>query len=119
MPAYIQGAGQISILQTTSTGYGDWFQVHPNIRNVTVQASVSGSSVGAPVTGTIAVQASNDGLNPLISTLGLITFSSVGSPGVDGFSIDARWNFIRAGLTTGTTQSSGSSFSVIVSAHVP
>lgn len=118
MPAYIQGAGQIPILQTTAAGAGSWFEVHPKIRNITLQLSELGSSVGAPVTGSVSVQASNDGVNPLISTLGTIAFSSVASPAVDGFSLDAHWNFIRGVLTTNSTQSSGSTFSLIASAQM-
>lgn len=117
--AYIQGAGQVPIFQSTAAGAGDWYPVHPGLRNLTFQATMTGSSVGASVSGTVEIQASNDGVNPLATALGTITLSSAASPGSDGLAIDAHWNYVRAKLTTGSTNSSGSSMAVIVSAHVP
>lgn len=117
--AIIQGAGQLPIFQSTAQGAGSWYQVHESLRNLTFQATITGSSATAPVTGVINIQGSNDGVNPLASNLGVITLSSAASPACDGVAIDAHWNFVRAYLSTGTTNSSGSTMSVIVSAHKP
>lgn len=115
---YIQGAGQNYILQSTSSAaFGNWVPVHPSIRNITFQAVETGSSALVSVSGSVSVQASNDGVNPIATTLGVITFSSAASPGSDGFSIDAHWNYVRAYINSGNTQSSGSTFSVFCSAH--
>lgn len=118
---YINTGGGHLIFSSTVVGAGNWVPVHPKVRGITFQATLTGSSVGAPVQGTVSIQASNDGVNPIASTLGLITFSSTGiaSPAVDGFAIDAHYNFIRAmlGGATGTTMSSGSTMSVIASPH--
>lgn len=115
---YLQGPGQSAILQTTSTAAaGNWIPVHPSIRNLTVQAIETGSSVGVSVSGNVSIQVSNDGVNPIISTAGIISFSSLASPASDGFSIDAHWNFVRAYLNANTTMSSGSSVTVLLSGH--
>lgn len=118
---YIHTGGQSYILQSSSTGNGNWVPVHPNIRQMSVQAELTGSSVGAPVAGSVSLQASLDGVNVISSTLGVINFNQVASPAVDGFAIDAHWNFIRAvyaGNTTGSTISSGSTMTVTVSPHL-
>ena len=119
--SYIQTAGQHYLLQSTSTGAGNWVPVHPAIRNITFQAIETGSSVAAPVAGSVSIQASNDGVNPISSTLGVINFNQIASPASDGFSIDAHYNYVRAvlaGNTTGTTMSSGSTMSVIATARI-
>lgn len=119
---YIQSGGQSLIFAATSTGPGNFVPIHPNIRNMTVQATMTGSSVAAPVAGSVSIQASNDGVNPIASTLGVINFNQAASPANDGFSIDTHYNYIRAvlaGNTTGSTLSSGSSMQVTVSPLAP
>lgn len=120
------GGGHLILASTVATSsngstnaLGNWVPVHPHIRGMTVQAVLQGSSVGAAVYGSVSVQGSNDGVNPIGSTLGAIMFQGGASPQSDGFAIDAHYNFIRAilGGTTGTTMSSGSTMSVIVSPH--
>lgn len=103
----------------STNGYGQWIPVHPKIREMTVQAILQGSSAGAAVYGSVAIQGSNDGVTPISSTLGFINFAGSASPQADGFAIDAHYNFIRAilGGSSGTTMSSGSTMSVIVSPH--
>lgn len=102
-------------------GNGGWVPVHPKIRGITFQATLTGSSVGAPITGTFGVQASNDGVNVISSTLGTIAFSSASghvSPRSDAFAIDAHYNFIRAYMSTvAGSMSTGSTGQVIASPH--
>ena len=125
---YINTGGGHKIFSSTlggtsagsTVGIGSWVPVHPKVRGITFQATMLGSSVGAPVAGSVSIQASNDGVNPISSTLGLINFNQVASPAVDGFAIDAHYNFVRAvlnGNTTGSTLSSGSTMSVTASPH--
>lgn len=103
------------------SGSGAWVPVHPKIRGITLQAVLTGSSVGAPVTGTFGIQASNDGVNALTSTLGTISFSSASgnvSPAADGFAIDAHYNFLRCYMSTvAGSLSTGSTGQVIASPH--
>jgi hypothetical protein len=102
-------------------GAGSWVPVHPKIRGITFQAILTGSSVGAPVSGTFGIQASNDGVNVISSTLGTIAFSSASghvSPVSDGFAIDAHYNFVRAYLSTvAGSMSTGSTGQVVASPH--
>lgn len=110
---YLQGAGQFSVFNSSSTGAGGWCGIHPNIRNVTLQTVQTGSSVGALVSSVMQVQLSNDGVNPIATLAGTITLSSAASPGADGFSIDAHWNFIRGNLQS----AAGGPVNLIASAH--
>lgn len=115
MPNYIQTGGYNSIYSSTGTTAGTWIPVHPRIRNITLQALHTGTSVGTTLSSVINIEASQDGTNALATKLGTITISSVGSPASDGFSIDAHWNYIRvnvASLSTGT-------IAVLASAQVP
>ena len=96
---------------TTSTGPGNWFRVHPNRGKLTFQAIHSGTSVGVTVQSTIHIQASNDGVNPLLTTagttvdaLGTIVLNG-GSPQSAGFAIDASWEYIRASINAISTGS--------------
>lgn len=108
----LNSAGPTTILNSSSSGYGNWFRVHPKLRELTFQAVHTGSSVGATVASTIIVQASNDGVNPLQTTagstvdaLGTIVLNG-GSPQSAGFAINAGWQFVRAGMLS--APSSGS-----------
>lgn len=115
MSTYIQSGGQTSIYSSSGTGAGTWIPVHPRIRNITLQATQLGSSVGSTVSSVINIEASNDGVNALQTKLGTITMSSLGSPAVDGFAIDAHWNFIRVNVSSIST----GSIAVVASAQVP
>lgn len=122
----IQNAGPNSLLQSSALGAGAWSRIHPNIRNLTIQASRIGSSVGALVSGTVDIEVSNDGTDPVGTKAGSIAFSSVASPAVDGFTIDSHWEWIRANVSSNSTAGSSSStagstlngsFVTIASAH--
>lgn len=102
----IYSPGPQTILNSSSSGPGAWYRLHPNIRNVTIQALQQGSSVGVTVGSTIYVEGSNDGINPIATKLGTIAFNGA-SPQSDGFTLDAHWEYIRFNtnsLTTGTIQ---------------
>lgn len=118
---YIQNGGQHYILQSSSTGSGNWVPIHPNIRQMSITASMRGSSVGAPVFGLANIQFSADGVNPLITTSANINFSTVASPAIDGYAVDAHWNFVRATYGPSSTGglSTGSTMTVTVSPHMP
>ena len=118
MANVIQSAGPNSILSSSSTGAGSWFRVHPDIRNITFQVSHTGSSVGTSVASTVYIQVSNDGVNPLNTKAATVVMGGAGldtSPAVDGFSLDAHYEYVRAytnSLSTG-------SISVIASPKAP
>lgn len=121
MTTYIQGAGPTAIFASSTPSTGAFIRVHPGIRNMTVQAVLTGSSVGSTESGVVKIAASNDGVTPLATLLGTITLSSLGSPACDGFAIDAHWEWIRAEVTsisTSTTSAINSSMSVYVSGHM-
>lgn len=96
---------------STSTGAGKWYRVHPNRGKLTFQVTHTGSSDGATVQSTVLIQASNDGVNPLLTTagstvdaLGTVVLNG-GSPQSAGFAIDASWEYVRAyvnALSTGS-----------------
>lgn len=102
---YVLHAGPTTILNSSSSGYGEWHRVHPKLGNLTFQAVHTASgAAGTTVQSTIYIQASNDGVNPLETTagstvgaLGTIVLNG-GSPQSDGFAIDANWGWVRAGM---------------------
>lgn len=100
----IYSPGPQAILSSSAAAAGNWYRLHPAVRNVTFMATQTGSSVGVAVGATVYVEASNDGINPIATTLGTITLSGA-SPQVDGFTSDAHWEYVRfntSSLTTGT-----------------
>lgn len=109
--AYNINTTPVTILESTSTGPGEWYRVHPNRGKLTFQIIQTGTSVGATVASTVLVQASNDGVNPLLTTAGstVDALATVvlngGSPQSAGFAIDAAWEWVRINvnsLSTGT-----------------
>lgn len=66
----------------------------------TYQAVLTGTG---PITGTVNIQVSNDGVSWNTTALGTITLSSTG-PSSDGFTSTAPWKYVRAVLSnlTGT-----------------
>jgi len=109
--AYNINSTPTTILNSSSTGAGEWYRVHPNRGKLTFQVLHTGTSVGATVQSTVHIQVSNDGVNPLLTTagtsvdaLGTVTLNG-GSPQSAGFAIDAAWEWVRANtnaLSTGT-----------------
>lgn len=108
----IYTAGPVTILNSSSTGPGSWYRLHPSVRNLTVQALQTGSSVGVTVGSTIYVEGSNDGVNAIATKLATIVFNGA-SPQSDGFSLDAHWEYIRLNTNSVTT----GSIQGIVSGH--
>jgi hypothetical protein len=101
----IQAGGPQTILNSSSTGAGNWYRVHPQIRNITFQAVATGAS--ATIGSTVLVQGSNDGINAVASTLATIALNSTSTVASDGFVLDAHWEYVRAqinSLTTGSLQ---------------
>ena len=109
--------GQTLVLSSSSTGAGAWIPVRPNIRNISYQATIVGSSVGAAVSGVVNLEVSNDGINAIQTILGAITLSSGStifpavSPAADGFTMDTHWSWVRANVQSLT----GSSMQVVAS----
>jgi len=64
----------------------------------TIQATVIGTG---SVTCTVTIQVSNDGVNPVATSAGVITLSGTTSAS-DGFTTSAPWKFIRAVVTVPT-----------------
>ncbi len=110
----IYSPGPQTILNSSSTGSGSWYRLHPSVRNVTFQALQPGSSVGVTVGSTIYVEVSNDGVNALATKAGTIAFNGA-SPQSDGFTMDAHFEYVRATINSVTTTSSA--ISVIASAQ--
>lgn len=109
----LNSPGPTTILNTTSTGPGNWYRVLPRYGKLTIQVIHTGTSLGTTVQSTTYIQASNDGVNPLQTTAGtsvdaLATLvNNGGSPQSNGFTLDAAWSYIRANLnsiSTGTVQ---------------
>lgn len=114
--AYLQAAGPNTILSSSSTGPGPWVRVHPSVRNVTFQATHTGSSVGTSVASTSFVEVSNDGVNPLNTKAATIVMGTAPldvSPAVDGFSIDAHYEWVRGNINSIST----GTIAIIASVH--
>ena len=99
----IQDAGLNQIFNSSSTGPGNWYRIHPGIDHMGIQASLVGSSVGSTVSGVVNIEVSVDGVNPLATLAGAITISSAGSPGADGFDYAGGFQYIRANLQSIST----------------
>lgn len=109
----LPGGGPTTILNSTAVGPGSWFRVHPKARKITIQFIHTGTTVGVAVASTSFIQASNDGVNPLLTTAGSsvdalgVSVLSGGSPQSNGFTFDAAWGWIRGNigsLSTGNIQ---------------
>lgn len=100
----IYSPGPQTLLNSSSTGPGSWFRLHPSVRNVTFQATLTGSSVGVTVGTTLYVEASNDGVNALATKLATIAFNGA-SPQSDGFTLDAHYEYVRFNTNSITTGS--------------
>lgn len=114
--AYIQCAGQNTVLASSSTGPGSWIPIHPNIRNMTFQVTHTGSSVGTSVASTSFVEFSNDGVNALATKAATIVMGASPldvSPASDGFAVDAHYNFVRGNINSIST----GSISIIATVH--
>jgi hypothetical protein len=105
MANHIHTPGPTVILASSSTGPGSWFRVHPKISNLSFQATLTGSSVGVAITGSVKIEASADGTNALDTSVGTITPSVGTSPDADGFTTDAGWGWYRANLQSISTGS--------------
>ena len=103
----LNSPGPNTILNSSSSGFGNWFRVHPKLGTIAFQAVHTSSGIaGTTVQSTIYIQGSNDGVTPLgttlgttLSNLGTIVISG-GSPQSDGFTINAGWAYVRAGLNS-------------------
>jgi len=112
--AHIQGAGPVQVFDSTAfTALGLWYPVNPRVRQMSVQANLTGSSVGAVVQASLEVQASLDGAVRVNTLLGTIAVTGI-SPSADGLAVDAHWKYIRVVNSSGTTQSANTSISVSV-----
>lgn len=105
-----------TILNSSSTGAGSWFQLNPKLGNATFQVLTTGSSVGDVVAATVTIEASNDGVNPLATVLGTVTLST-NSPASDGIAINANWKYVRANQTS-ISASTGIKTSVFANGQV-
>lgn len=119
----LQSAGAQAILQSSSTGAGDWYRVHHKIAKLTFQVVHTATSAGASVSSTTVIEASNDGINPLGTVLGTVALAG-DTLASDGFAIDTHWEYIRAkfnGIGAATAGSTGPTFGieVFVSPHIP
>ena len=90
--------GNQTILSSSATGAGDWYQQNPQLGNTTFQVLTTGTSVGDAVSATVTFEASNDGVNALKTVLGTVTLST-SSPACDGIAINANWKYVRANQT--------------------
>jgi hypothetical protein len=98
--------GRVNLLTSTSTGIGAWQRIDRTLRNMEFQATMQGSSIGALVSGTVSIEVSEDGVNPIATKAGTIAFSSVATPAVDGFVIDTHHEYVRANLSSYSTANS-------------
>ncbi len=112
----------VTILDSTSTGAGQWYRVHPKHSNLTFQVVHTGTSVGATVSSTVLIEASNDGVNAMSTPLATIVIAG-DSPQSLGIAIDANWQWVRAknnSLSASTAGSAGSGYGLktIVSSQI-
>ena len=111
----IQAGGPQTILNSSSTGPGNWYRVHPQIRNITFQATINGSSLAATGSSSAYIQVSNDGVNPLASIPIIIGITGA-APLADGATMDAHYEYVRAQINSIT--SGAASLTVVASAQI-
>lgn len=100
----IQGGTQL-ILNSSSTGPGNWYRIHPKAASVTVEAL--GTAAGSTISYVVNIEGSNNGVTPAATALGTITLSSAASPANDGFTTAEGWAYMRANIqsiSTGAVQ---------------
>jgi len=105
---YLQSPGGQVILQSSSTGAGEWYRVHPKLGNLSFQWTHLGTSVGASVSSTLVVEASNDGVNALGTPLGTVVFGGGQSPASDGFTTAMHYEYVRAKINSVGASTAGS-----------
>lgn len=117
---HIHNAGPITIFSST-VGAGEWYAVHPSIRNLTFEARITGSSVGAAVSHEVTLEGSHNGTSTDGYVLDTLTFSSTASltsPQVQAGSIDAHYPFVRINTGTGTTSAASQTVAVATAGHM-
>lgn len=92
---------------TTSTATGNW--VYKDAPKSAFQAVITGTGA---ISGTVIIEASNDGVNAVNTALGTITLSGTTSFS-DGFTTDAPWKYVRARVTA--ISGTGATINVIMS----
>lgn len=114
-------SGQV-ILASSSTGAGDWYRVNQKLGKLTFQVTHNPTSIGATVSSTTVIEASNDGVNALGTVLGTVALAG-DNVQANGFAVDAHWEYVRAKINSVGAASAGSTgtgfgISVSVSAQL-
>ena len=110
----LHSPGGQTILNSSSTGPGDWYRIHPKLGKLFVSVTHQATSVGASLSSTVNIEASNDGVNALATKLGTIVFAG-DTIQTDGFAIDSHPEYIRANYNSigaATAASTGSGFAI-------
>lgn len=121
MPVLYPGSKIIDSGTTALTG--DWYQIPSEYGNITWQAVLAASSVGATAGSTVTIQLSNTtavALSTAGQTIALTcttdTVSQGGTP--YGTTMAGAWKYIRAVITSLTTSTAGSAGTPNVKVYV-
>ncbi|CAB4223259.1 hypothetical protein UFOVP1670_9 [uncultured Caudovirales phage] len=107
MTELIQSPGGQVILTSSSSGAGSWFRVHPKLGNLSFQWTHTATSVGASLSSTGVVEASNDGVNALATVLGTVVFAGA-TVQSDGFTTNQHFEYVRAKINSVGASTAGS-----------
>lgn len=114
---YIQTKGPTTIYQNTAAttkASGDWYQVHPGLKNLTFQVVQTASSVGATASSTTYIEVTNSTAEGPVATKWLTvaltgTTDTVTDGGsATGTSMSGPWHFYRANINSVSTSTAGS-----------
>ena len=125
MPILSPGTAILTSTAGSTAATGSWYTIPPGYGNLTWQAVLTASSVGATAGSTVTIQVSNSTAAPAstsVQTIALTcTTDTVSGGGVlAGSTMQGQWRLVRALLTSLTTSTAGSagSPSVVVYANV-
>ena len=125
MPLLNAGSNNIFNSTAGSTAkVGDWYRIEPNLTNLSVQAILTASSVGATAGSTVNFEfsntttvSSNSAINGRAVAL-TCTTDMVSGGGSLISSMVAAWKFVRVSMASLTTSTAGSNGSPAVQAFV-
>jgi hypothetical protein len=123
MPVINLGASIYTNTAGTTVGTGDWYTIPVNHGDLSWQAVLTASSVGATAGSTVTVQVSNTtsvAVTTSVQTIALTCTTDVVTNGgtLFGSTLQGNWKYIRAVLGSLTTSTAGSAGSPSVSVYV-
>lgn len=123
MPLLTPGTAILASTAGSTAATGSWYTIPPHHRDLSWQAVLTASSVGATAASTVTIQVSNTtsvAVTTSVQTMALTcTTDTVTNGGtLFGSTLQGQWKYIRALLGSLTTSTAGSAGSPAVTVYV-